>query len=473
MPVREPRPQSRAQTRPHPPAVVARRLPATGRRLAAEAALLLVYVTSVLPAVDRALGRWEAQAARIPDPELRRQALASIRTKRFHCEGGAVFAAAVPRARRPALVEAIVALQTISDYLDNLCDRSESLDPADYRQLHQAMLDAVTPPGVEPAAAGATGLPGPRARPAPRAAMAAGRIAMAGGRTATPRDPGIALPAGGSRGPATGRATLPGASPPAPTVRPLSGGGGYYRLHPHQDDGGYLADLVATCRRTLAAFPGYARVVEPVRRLVALYNDLQVNKHGDRAGRLPRLEGWYGREAGPWRGRLAWWEFAAACGSTLGVFALFREALLHPDPPPERVAALTGAYFPWIGGLHILLDYFIDQAEDRLGGDLNLVRPYGGPERVAQGLAAFAREAARRAEALPEPALHRLVVDGLLGLYLTDPKVAQQGLEPVARALVAAGGAGARLCFAASRLVRRWRNRPPGKRHRGIPPGSA
>ena len=38
----------------------------------------------------------------------------------------------------------IVAYQTISDYLDNLCDRSTSLDPKDFSALHEAMKDALT-----------------------------------------------------------------------------------------------------------------------------------------------------------------------------------------------------------------------------------------------------------------------------------------------------------------------------------------
>ncbi|WP_203530674.1 tetraprenyl-beta-curcumene synthase family protein [Thermaerobacter sp. PB12/4term] len=425
-----------------PQAAAGGRAPALGPLglFAGEAALLAVYVGAVLPAVDRLLHRWQERASHIPDPELRRQALASLRTKRFHCQGGAVFAAAVPAHRRPLLIEAVVALQTISDYLDNLCDRSESLDPADYRQLHQAMLDAVAVPGRSLPAGPGRPRRGGDGRPLPGGPL-----------------PGGPLPAkllsGGPEEP--GRRAAPGF--PSRSPGPARDGRSYYRLHPHRDDGGYLESLVAACQQALARFPGYPQVAGTIQRLVSLYSDLQVNKHGDREGRLARLAAWYRREAGPWQERLAWWEFAAACGSTLGVFALFREALLAAEPSPARVKALAGAYFPWIGGLHILLDYLIDQAEDRAGGDLNLVRPYGDPQRAAAGLAAFARQAARQAELLPDAALHRLVVDGLLGLYLTDPKVARQGLEPVARQLVAAGGPGARLCLAASRFVRRWR----------------
>ncbi|WPD19376.1 tetraprenyl-beta-curcumene synthase family protein [Thermaerobacter composti] len=432
----------------------------------------MTYVRRVLPLVDEALDRWQRRAAAIPDPELRRQALASIRTKRFHCEGGAVFAAAVPPARRRALVEAVVALQTISDYLDNLCDRSESLDPADYRQLHRAMLDAVTPAGTAagapPSAAGASATTAMRAM-APEggghrdaaAARPSGLRATApvSCRPAPPGPPLARRPDAPSR-PGPGPSSVAPVAPASPPALP-GAANGYYRLHPHGDDGGYLEALVATCRAALATFPGYGTVAGAVRRLVSLYNDLQVNKHGDPRGRQARMAAWYRQAAGRWHGRLAWWEFAAACGSTLGVFALFREALLGPDPPAPRIRRLLDAYFPWIGGLHILLDYLIDQAEDRAGGDLNLVEPYGDAGRASQGLSVFVREAARRAARLRDAPLHRLVVDGLLGLYLSDPKVAQQRLEPVVRHLLASGGAGARLCFAASRFVRRWR-RPGG-----------
>ena len=41
-------------------------------------------------------------------------------------------------------IKFIVAYQTISDYLDNLCDRSSSLDPQDFAALHESMGDALS-----------------------------------------------------------------------------------------------------------------------------------------------------------------------------------------------------------------------------------------------------------------------------------------------------------------------------------------
>lgn len=109
---------------------------------------LLSLTTSMLcrvqPAVHNRLTGWKTLASRIPDAELRRQALASIQTKAFHCEGGAVYGLLAEKNYKEA-IKFIVAYQTISDYLDNLCDRSTSSDPDDFRALHEAMLHALTP----------------------------------------------------------------------------------------------------------------------------------------------------------------------------------------------------------------------------------------------------------------------------------------------------------------------------------------
>ena len=263
------------------------------------------HLTTVLPVVDRELAIWRRRALDIPDPALRHQAISSLTHKRFHCEGGSLFAAwsgirqSTPlpaNGRVPlgadapngeSLVRFIVALQTISDYLDNLCDRTESLDPTDFRQLHQSMFDAVCP------------------------------------------------------------------------SQPVMGD--YYRHHPNTADGGYLESLVAACREALSVFPGYSRVEPLVRHYISLYVDLQILKHIAPGQRVPALKMWYETHASD-HSSLRWWEFAAASGSTLCVFALVSDAARLSSIEEPR--AMVEAYFPWICGLHILLDYLIDQEED-------------------------------------------------------------------------------------------------------------
>lgn len=98
----------------------------------------------IFPQVNSELNYWKKRANEIPDQELKTQALASIRDKKFHCQGGSVYSLLAGEDWRVA-IRFIVAYQTISDYLDNLCDRSTSLDPVDFRMLHQSMEDALTP----------------------------------------------------------------------------------------------------------------------------------------------------------------------------------------------------------------------------------------------------------------------------------------------------------------------------------------
>ena len=44
----------------------------------------------------------------------------------------------------------------------------------------------------------------------------------------------------------------------------------------------------------------------------------------------------------------------------------------------EAIAGTYDAYFPYVSAVHVLLDAFIDQAEDREHGELNFSRVYGG-----------------------------------------------------------------------------------------------
>ncbi|TVY04105.1 tetraprenyl-beta-curcumene synthase family protein [Cohnella terricola] len=302
----------------------------------------------ILPEVRAELGRWREKADGIPDAELRKQALDSMNAKQFHCEGGGVYAAANLE-QRHVLIPLIVALQTISDYLDNLCDRSTSLDARDFRLLHQSMLDAVTP----------------EAQPS-----------------------------------------------------------NYYALREEQDDGGYLQALVSQCQASIALLPSYGKVQSHVVELVQLYADLQVYKHIAHSRREAELLEWWNKHSAGYP-QLQWNEFAAATGSTLGMFMLFLAAT-DPRLDTEQAKAIRDRYFPSICGLHILLDYLIDQAEDREGGDLNFCSYYDDERALNERMRLMVQAARQSADELPFGHFHRMIVEGLVALYLSDPKVRKQ-----------------------------------------------
>jgi tetraprenyl-beta-curcumene synthase len=302
----------------------------------------------VLPGVRDALGQWRDMAERIPNLELRKQALASIDTKAFHCQGGAVYALLHPP-KRAMLIRLIVALQTISDYLDNLCDRSTSLDPEDFRLLHQSMLDAVD-------------------------------------RTAPIRD--------------------------------------YYALREDKDDGGYLAALVRECQVCIRELPGYGQSEADVTRLVGLYSDLQVYKHIDHNHREAALLSWWEQNRSS-VAELKWNEFAAATGSTLGMFMLL-VAAADEDLTVEQASAIREAYFPYVCGLHIMLDYLIDQEEDQIGGDLNFCHYYPDSDTAVSRLEWIVDQARVKVKSLHLTTFHRMIIEGLVALYLSDPKIKGQ-----------------------------------------------
>ena len=93
-----------------------------GKRLA----MLTRFVTRVFPGVERELKQWQEMIKSAGDEELRRQGEASIEKKKFHCLGGGFYA--LMEGAGGDTLSFIVALQTISDYLDNLCDRAGCLD---------------------------------------------------------------------------------------------------------------------------------------------------------------------------------------------------------------------------------------------------------------------------------------------------------------------------------------------------------
>lgn len=347
-----------------------------------------------LRATNECLRGWERHARRIPCPALRREALDSLQRKRFHCQGGTVLAVAAPRPLQGPLVEFIVALQTISDYLDNLCDRDTARrerPPAmleeDFRTLHRAFLDALAPD-------------------------------HAAGQRAKPCSPPIA----------------------------------YYAKHPFGDDGGYLPRLVAAARAALAVLPGWPAVRPDAVRLGRMYCELQVLKHLPTGQRERRVQAWLRGIAWPQARTLAWWEQAAAAGSTLGIFALALEAARSRQP---RVDVLR-AYDPWLASFHILLDYLIDQHEDEAARELNFVAQYPTPAHATAGLVTLWRRCRQEIAALAEPGLHRLVLYGLTALYLSDPKAALPAAAGPARALLnEAGWVGRALRSVCRRVVPR------------------
>ncbi len=338
--------------------------------------LVIKYIKKIFPQVDAELARWRKTAKEGGNNVLVKQALASMDLKKFHAQGGSVYAL-YPKVDTPRMVKFIVAFQTISDYLDNLCDRAGIQDESAFRQLHLAMLDAVDP---------------------------------------------------------------------------LRGINNYYYYYPFKDDGGYLEQLVNECRNQVKGLPSYDLVIEHVKKYIHLYTDLQSYKHLPLHIRENCLEVWADYYTDRYHD-LNWWEFSAASGSTLGVFVMLASAF-DESLTPEEVAALDHAYFPWICGLHILLDYYIDSQEDTEMGDLNFTGYYKNLKHCEERLALFSENALEACHGLQYAEFHTTVVKGLLAMYLSDPKAFSNMNRFASRNLIRKGGKETKLYYHMCRMLR-------------------
>ncbi len=124
--------------------------PLIERRLAARAGLALVlanarYWLRVAPLVRRQLKRWHRRAQAIEDPGLRAVALQKLSEESFNAEVAATLATLAPRAHCGRVVEAIVALEILYDFLDGLTESPSHEAPGDGARLFTALTDAVSP----------------------------------------------------------------------------------------------------------------------------------------------------------------------------------------------------------------------------------------------------------------------------------------------------------------------------------------
>jgi tetraprenyl-beta-curcumene synthase len=310
------------------------------------------FLVRIVPRASEALEGIRARAARIPDAALREQALASIDGKAFHVQGGCIFATFLPPADAARFVRIIASLETIYDYLDNLCDRLPGVTQLAFATLHEALLDAL--------------------------------------------DDGRAV-------------------------------GDYYRNGPVGDDGGYLASLVADVRAELRHLPQYNAVRDALVGIACFYAELQTLKHADPDVREQICDAWYGNHRAEFPG-LYWWEFAAACGSSMPIFALIYLAS-QPHLAPRAIDATIAAYFPNVSAVHILLDYFIDQAEDREHRELNFVACYPSSAVAVQRVKRLVHATKLRLHDLANAEWHAFVLRAMCLFYLTHPKVYEQRLH--------------------------------------------
>jgi tetraprenyl-beta-curcumene synthase len=311
---------------------------------------LIRFMRHVVPRAGRELREIQALAARIPDGRLRHEAQASATRKGYHVLGGCVLATFLPRAAAEHYIEIIAPLESIYDYLDNLCDRHPEVDPQAYPVLHQAIADAL--------------------------------------------DPNASLRS-------------------------------YYERGPSGDDGGYLAALVRRSQAGLRRLAGYELLLPDFREAAAFYSELQSYMHLPPGERESACIAWYERNRESFRD-LAWYEFACAAGSQFQVYGPLYALFAGSD---DAIDATYHAYFPPLAAIHVLVDSYIDQAEDREHGDLSFITCYASESEMLARLTFLATAFHKATETIPDRSRHRFVLRAMALFYLTQPQIAAQHLE--------------------------------------------
>jgi tetraprenyl-beta-curcumene synthase len=189
----------------------------------------------------------------------------------------------------------------------------------------------------------------------------------------------------------------------------------YYVHCTSADDGGYMREMVDTTRIAFSKTSNVRPVTRPAERAIARIIDYQALNQ-DEHGPLAR---WAETVTVPASG-LQWWETAAAGASSLAVLALLAAAA-DPRLQAADIPAVEGAYYPWIGALHTLLDSLIDLHEDAEAGQPSLLVHYASAQEAAARMQMLADRALRAARSLRQGGAHLWILVAMASLYLTAP----------------------------------------------------
>jgi tetraprenyl-beta-curcumene synthase len=238
-----------------------------------------------------------------------------------------------------------------------------------------------------------------------------------------------------------------------------------YALHPEDDDGGYLAEFVETCRSACLTLPAFPVVSPLVRDAARAARHSQGYNHA-LAGAPPSflataVEPWAARHGGT-ANNLHWWEVIGATGSSLAILAQIAAAA-DPRLEPRERDAINDVYDPWAGAVLALVDSLVDQARDGDDGTHSLSARYGSQRLAADRVAGFAARAIDLASQTTQPDRHGLIVATMIALFATNPEARAPYAEDAIRSALAAAGPRGVLPYLALRVRHRLSHgpRPP------------
>lgn len=235
-------------------------------------------------------------------------------------------------------------------------------------------------------------------------------------------------------------------------VQPKARGASYYRHHPQQDDGGYVAQLVAFCQRHVDALPAAGAIETMLVRAARRCGAGQSYTH-DAIHHGPKtLARWAWGEATGVDYR--WWEVAAGASSSVPLHALVALAS-DARTTQEEAARVDAAYCPGIGALTVLLDNLVDRDADARVCGHSYLAYYDSAAHAASRIAKIVVTAQAATSGLRARRRHETILAGVLGFYLSAPGAGTDYARPVRKHVLERAGPAVSLILRVMRVRRR------------------
>jgi tetraprenyl-beta-curcumene synthase len=239
----------------------------------------------------------------------------------------------------------------------------------------------------------------------------------------------------------------------------------YYLYRPGADDGGYLWELVLTCRRACLQLPSFERMQPYIRRAGALSRVLSLNHELDPAERTRLLQGWASdnlpvsippRAGGGRPVELSWFERTAGASAWLTVLAMLALAAepLQSTRSNAEIESVYDAYLSSIAPAGAMLDSYGDLVDDRETGDHSYISYYPTTEAGVARVSQLLRGARQEAAALPNGSRHAVLTACMIAFYLSKDSVRTTAMRAGTEQLRQAGGP---LVAMLGPILRTWR----------------
>jgi hypothetical protein len=201
----------------------------------------------------------------------------------------------------------------------------------------------------------------------------------------------------------------------------------------------------------LALLPATEAVLPLLQRAARRCAEGQSHTHAAARASAGQLEAWATEQPQP-SGYL-WWEVAAGASSSVAAHALIAAAADSRTTAAEA-ALVDAAYFPPVGALTVLLDDLVDREDDLAAGEHNYLRYFADEDEAANRIGLLADRARAATAQLRRRRMHRAILTGVAGFYLSAPAADGGYARPIRGRLLESLDPTVRLIIAAMRLRR-------------------